>query len=284
MITYTTMSEHQQHPEQSTIDELMAVCIARQIVDNTVIAQGIGTPLVMAGYLLAKSTHALNLRFASAIGQGICESWSPLGVARIEELWLDKALMTVGFVSGALDILPRLHLQEFFRPAQVDPVGNFNNIALGRDYQRPRLRLPGSGGIPDVTVVSDKIYLYVTRHSKITFVEKCDFVSGLGHVPTRMVGSGPVYLVSDMGEFDWHHGRMRLIRHFPGVTPQQIQVKTGFPLEVAPDVSEIAPPTPEELRLLREVIDPLNVRKLEILGGAARRDLLRDILAREGCL
>ncbi len=274
------MSEHQ----QATIDEVMAVCIARQIADNTVIAQGIGTPLVMAGYLLARCTHAPNLRFASAIGQGICEEWSPMGVARIEELWLDKALMTAGFISGALDILPRLHLQEFFRPAQVDSVGNFNNIAFGKDYRRPRMRLPGSGGIPDVTITSNKIYLYVARHSKVTFVEKCDFVSGLGHIPTRTTGSGPVYLVSDMGEFDWKNGRMRLTSYFPGVTPDQIQAKTGFALEIAPDAHETAPPNVEELRLLREVIDPLNVRKLEMLGGSARRDLLREILAHEGCL
>lgn len=274
------MSEHQ----QITTDEWMAVAIARQIADHTVIAQGIGTPLVMAGYLLAKCTHASHLRFASAIGQGICEDWSPLGVARIEELWLDKALMTAGFVSGALDILPRLHLQEFFRPAQVDPVGNFNNIALGKDYHHPRLRLPGSGGIPDVTVNSDKVYLYVARHSKVTFVEKCDFVSGLGHVPNRVAGNGPRYLVSDLGEFDWEGGRMRLIRHFPGVTLAQIQAKTGFSLAIAPDLAETVPPSAEELRLLREVIDPLNVRKLEILGGSARRDLLRDILQHEGCL
>lgn len=276
--------QNSEAPLAYTLDELFAVCIARQIADNTIVAQGIGTPLVAAGYLLAKCTHAPGLRFASAIGQGICEDWSPLGIARIEELWLGKALMNVGFMSGVLDILPRLHLQEFFRPAQVDLVGNFNNIALGRDYRKPRLRLPGSGGIPDVSVVSDQVYLYVTRHSKLTFVETCDFVSGLGHVPQRQAGAGPRYLISDLGQFDWANGRMRLIAHHPGVTVAQIQAKTGFTLEVAPDLNESLPPTLEEVRLLREAIDPLDVRKLELLGGSQRRELLRAILEKEGCL
>src|SRR5512143_1949013 len=101
-----------------TSDELMAVCIAHQIVDSEIVTQGIATPLVAAGYILAKCTHAPNLRFASAIGQGVCQHWSPLGVARTEELWLGHSLMGVGFVTGSLDVLPRLQPKEFFRPAQ----------------------------------------------------------------------------------------------------------------------------------------------------------------------
>ena len=185
-------------------------------------------------------------------------------------------------MAAAADLLPKFNPKEFFRPAQVDAVGNFNNIAFGQDYNKPRMRLPGTGGIPDVTPTSNHIYLYVPRHSRVTFVSKCDFISGMGHVPERMHGSGVNYLVSDLGEFDWADGRMRLIRLFPGVTVEQVQKKTGFPLEIAPDVRQTEPPNADELRMLREVIDPLGVRKLEILGGAARKDLLRDILQREG--
>jgi acyl CoA:acetate/3-ketoacid CoA transferase beta subunit len=267
-----------------TIDELMAVCISRQIDDGEIVAQGLATPLVVAGYLLAKCTHAPNLRFASAIGQGICQNWSPLGVARIEELWLQHALMGVGFVTAAADVLPRLHPKEFFRPAQVDSAGNFNNLAIGKDFDNPRLRLPGTGGIPDVTTFSDAIYLYVPRHSRVTFVPQLDFLSGMGHHPARKHGAGTRYLISDLGQFDWVDGRMHLTSYHHGETIQRIQSKTGFELAVAPDVHETLPPTADELHLLREQIDPLNVRKLEILGGAARRDLLRDILEKEGVL
>jgi len=248
------------------------------------VAQGIATPLVAAGYLLAKCTHAPNLRFASAIGQGVCQNWSPLGVARTEELWLRHALTSVGFVAAAADLLPRLHPLEFFRPAQVDSAGNFNNVAIGKDYHHPRLRLPGTGGIPDVTTYSDRIYLYVPRHSRATFVPQLDYLSGLGHHPARKRGAGVHYLISDLGQFDWATGRMRLLTFHPGESIPRVQVKTGFELEIAPDVHETPPPSAEELRLLRDVIDPLGVRKLETLGGTARRELLNEILQKEGVL
>ncbi|HLV36948.1 MAG TPA: CoA-transferase [Spirillospora sp.] len=267
-----------------TIDELISVCISRQVVDGEVLAQGINTPLVMAGFILAQCTHAPNVIFTSAIGQAICREWAPLGVGRIEDLWLGKALLHVGFATAAADLLPAYNPKEFLRPAQVDPCGNFNNIAFGKDYHRPRMRLPGTGGIPDVTTYSDHVYLYVPRHSRVTFVEKVDFVSGLGHVPHRKRGQGPLYLISDLGQFDWAHGRMRLVSYHPGVTIEHIQRKTGFELEIAPDVHETPPPTAEEIRLLREEIDPLGVRRLEMLGGSARKDLLRHILEQEGAL
>ncbi|MBZ0298353.1 MAG: hypothetical protein K8J31_01375 [Anaerolineae bacterium] len=267
-----------------TIDELISVCISRQVVDGEVLAQGINTPLVMAGFILAQCTHAPNVRFASAIGQSICQEWAPLGVGRIEDLWLGKSLLHVGFATAAADLLPGYNPKEFFHPAQVDPQGNFNNIAFGKDYHHPRLRLPGSGGIPDVTPYSDHIYLYVPRHSRVTFVEQVDFVSGLGHVPQRRRGRGVNYLISDLGQFDWGQGRMRLTSYHPDVSREYIQRKTGFDLEIAPDIHETPPPTSEEIRLLREDIDPLGVRKLEMLGGSARKDLLRAILAREGVL
>ena len=56
-----------------TVDELISVCISHQIEDGEVVAQGLATPLVVAGYLLARLTHAPNLRFTSAVGQSICE-------------------------------------------------------------------------------------------------------------------------------------------------------------------------------------------------------------------
>jgi glutaconate CoA-transferase subunit B len=267
-----------------TVDELIAACIARQLEEGEVVAQGIATPLVVAGYLLARLTHAPGLQFASAIGQAVCEDWAPLGLARIEDLWLGKARMGGGFIQAAADVLPRFAPKEFFRPGQMDAQGNFNNIALGRDYHRPRMRLPGTGGIPDLTTFSDHVYTYVPRHSRITFVEQVDFVSGLGHTPDRPHGSGPRYCVTDLGQFDWAEGRMRLTTIHQGATVEHVQRKTGFPLEIAPDLHETPPPTVEDVRLLREEIDPLDVRKLEMLGGAARKDLIRTILAQENAL
>jgi glutaconate CoA-transferase, subunit B len=283
-----------------TADEIMVVCIARQIKDGELVAQGLATPLVAAGYLLARHTNAPNLYFASAIGQSVCQQPAPLSLRRIESLWLDRSLANVGFVRAAADVLPRLQPKEFFRPAQVDAAGNFNNIAFGKDYltsgrQRPRLRLPGSGGIPDVTTFIHDIYLYVPRHSRVTFVQKLDVLSGLGHHPARIHGAGPRYLISDLGQFDYgdpknegqtygegiSNRRMRLVSYHPGTSIEKIRSHTGFELDIAEDVHETTPPSDEELHLLREVIDPLGIRKLESLSGAARRQLLHEILIKE---
>jgi acyl CoA:acetate/3-ketoacid CoA transferase beta subunit len=268
------------HMEFSS-EDIMVVCISRQIRDNEVVAQGLATPLVTAAYLLARLTHAPNLYFASAIGQGICRHPAPLSISRIESLWLDRALTNSGFVRAAADILPTLRPKEFFRPGQIDPYGNFNNIAFGKSYIKPRLRLPGTGGIPDVTTFIHHIYLYVPRHSRLTFVSQLDFCSGLGHNPARTLGAGPVYLVSDLGQFDFAHGRMRLTSYHTGITIAQIQSHTGFEIEIAPDVHETLPPSPEEICLLNEKIDPRGIRRLESLSGAARRQLLREILTQE---
>jgi len=271
---------------QATPDETIVVCVSRQIHDNEVVAQGIATPLVAAGYLLARKTHAPNLYFVSAIGQGICRNPAPLSISKIENFWLDRALTNVGFVFATTEALPILRPKEFFRPAQLDPHGNFNNIAFGKDYintgrHHPRLRLPGSGGIPDVTTFIDDICLYVPRHSRVTFVPKLDVCSGMGHSPNRKHGQGPIYLVTDLGQFDFRNGCMRLTTYHPGVTIEQIQARTGFELEISPEVCETPTASVEELYYLRNEIDPYGIRRLELLSGAERKQLLREILTQE---
>jgi glutaconate CoA-transferase subunit B len=304
-----------------TIDELICVCIAHQIEDGEVAAQGIATPLVAAGYILAKLTHAPNVAFVSAIGNSICYDWAPLSLSQIEEMWLGRAAHILSFAEITGTVLPTLSPLEFFRPAQVDPYGNFNNVVIG-DYQTlwpgsgqalrpfdgaqdrpfdgaqdrlgsgqaPRLRLPGCGGIADVTAFSPRIYLYVPRHERRAFVERLDFCSGIGFLNGEgeeerrrrgVTSPGPRYLVSDLGQFDYAHGRMRLTSCHPGVSVAEVQAQTSFPLEVAPDVTETPPPTQEQVRLLHEEIDPLGVRRLECLSGGERRAALREIVERE---
>ncbi len=265
-----------------TPDEMMVVCISRQLHDGDVVAQGLATPLVAAGYLLARHTHAPHLYFASAIGQGICRHPAPLSLSQVESLWLDRALSNIGFARAAAEILPSLRPKEFFRPGQVDAHGNINNIAFGKDYQHPRLRMPGTGGIPDVTTFLNDIYLYVPRHSRVTFVSRLDFCAGLGHNEARIQGKGPAYLISDLGQFDFENGEMRLVSYHPGCNIAEIQNHTGFPLTIAPHVMETQAPTAEEIAILRNEIDPAGIRRLETLSGAARRELIHTILATGG--
>jgi glutaconate CoA-transferase subunit B len=261
-----------------TPDEMMVVCMARQVRDGELVAQGLATPLVAAAYLLARQTHAPNIYFSSAIGQGICRHPAPLSLSHVENLWLDRSLVNIGFARAVSEVLPTLHPLEFFRPAQIDPSGNINNIAFGKDIHQPRLRLPGTGGIPDVTTYLNDIMYYVPRHSRVTFVPKLDFCAGLGHNSARKRGRGPRYLVTDLGQFDFASGRMRITSFHPGVTIENVQAHTGFPLEISPTVKETVLPTENEINLLRNEIDPMNIRKLEMLSGAARRELLHKII------
>jgi acyl CoA:acetate/3-ketoacid CoA transferase beta subunit len=264
-----------------TPDEFMVVCMSRQVRDGELVAQGIATPLVAAAYLLARRTHAPNIYFSSAIGQGICRYPAPLSLSQVERLWLDRSLVNVGFARAVTEVLPTLRPLEFFRPAQIDPNGNFNNIAFGKDIRHPRLRLPGTGGIPDVTAYLNDVMLYIPRHSRVTFVPQLDFCAGLGHNSARKHGNGPRYLVTDLGQFDFASGRMRLTSFHPGVTVDKIQVHTGFSLDISPDAMETVAPTEDELNLLRNEIDPMNIRRLETLSGPARREQLHKIIEAE---
>jgi acyl CoA:acetate/3-ketoacid CoA transferase beta subunit len=262
-------------------DEFMVVCMARQVQDGQLVAQGIATPLVAAAYLLARHTHAPNIYFTSAIGQGICHHPAPMSLSEVEQLWLDRALVNIGFARAVTEALPNLKPLEFFRPAQIDPYGNINNIAFGKDFLHPRLMLPGTGGIPDVTTFIDNIMLYVPRHSRVTFVPQLDFRAGLGHNSARRRGRGPRYLVTDLGQFDFADGHMRITSYHPGVTIEKIQAHTGFRLEISPEIMQTVPPSDEELNLLRNEIDPLNIRQLERLSGASRREQLHRIINAE---
>ncbi|MER7971057.1 CoA-transferase [Streptomyces sp. NPDC096080] len=149
--------------------------------------------------------------------------------------------------------------------SQIDRFGNQNISCVG-DWRRPRRQLLGVRGAPLNTLNNPTSY-WIPRHSRRVFVERVDLVCGVG--TDRAAGARYHCLprvVSDLGVFDFAtpDGSMRLASVHPGVTVEEIEEATGFPLTVPPRVPSTRAPTAAELRLIREVVDPANTRSREV--------------------
>ncbi len=153
--------------------------------------------------------------------------------------------------------------------SQIDRFGNQNISCIG-DWTRPKRQLLGVRGAPINTLNNPTSY-WVPRHSPRVFVEKVDMVCGVGydrvaeHSGTARFHRIP-RVVSDLGVFDFAtpDRSMRLASLHPGVTVEQVREATGFELTVPDEVPSTREPTPEELRLIREVIDPADSRSREV--------------------
>lgn len=154
-------------------------------------------------------------------------------------------------------------------PVQVDRTGSCNISVLG-DWARPKVALIGSRGIPDDMVRLDEMTFHLRRHTPKALVERVDFRCGLGFGPERdklgLTLGVPRMLVTDLGVFDFDRSsagmRVRSLHH--GVTFDDVAAATGF--ELLPpqgDIPTTTPPTDDELRIIREVVDPLGVRRLD---------------------
>ena len=130
--------------------EIMVVAMAREVQSGDFWAQGIATPMTAAALMLAKRAHAPGALIGYAIGNSISDRAGPLSITRVEELTLTGCLRKWSFTDATREFLPHLNPHEFLRPAQIDPTGATNNICLG-PWEKPKLRLPGCGGIADVT-------------------------------------------------------------------------------------------------------------------------------------
>jgi glutaconate CoA-transferase subunit B len=151
----------------------------------------------------------------------------------------------------------------FLGGAQIDPYGNLNSTVIG-PHHPPKVRLPGSGGANDVGSLCWQTIIII-RHSRRSFVEECDFVTTPGYLTGPGAreeaglppGTGPLYVVSTLAlmGFDDESKRMVLLKTQPGVSVDQVLAETGFELLVPDQVGKNAPPSAEELRILREEVD-----------------------------
>lgn len=154
--------------------------------------------------------------------------------------------------------------------SQIDRLGNQNISAIG-EWGRPKAQLVGVRGAPGNTVNHATSY-WVPNHSTRSFVEHVDVVSGVG--ARRAAAAGPAatryhrsgVVISNLGVFDFDTADqvMQIRSLHPGVTLDEVVEDTGFELVIPPDVPETRIPTPEELTLIRDVLDPLGLRDREV--------------------
>ncbi len=176
-----------------------------------------------------------------------------------------KALTADGDVEGwfpfrfVFDLLSSGRRHVFMMPAQIDRFGNMNLSSIG-DHAKPKVQVIGSRGAPGNTVNHATSY-WVPKHSPRVFVEKVDFVSGVG----TNRGGLPSFVITNLGVFDFAtpDGSMRVRSLHPGVAIDELKENTGFELTIG-DVPPTRDPTTEELRLIREVLDPNETRKREV--------------------
>ncbi len=156
-------------------------------------------------------------------------------------------------------------------PSQLDSFGNMNISSIGDDYAKPKVQLVGVRGAPGNTTNHPTSY-WVPRHSTRVFVPRVDRVCGVGYDSAAAAGPAAQRfhdlrrVVTGLAVLDFatENHSMRLVSVHPGVTVEQVQEATGFPLTIDDDVTETRLPTDEELQLIREVIDPDGAREREL--------------------
>jgi glutaconate CoA-transferase subunit B len=226
-----------------TADEMMAVEAARRVRDGTVCFVGIGLPSLACN--LARATHAPDAVLAYESGTiGAKPTMLPLSigdgeladtadvVVSVPEMfgyWLQGGRIDVGFLGAA----------------QIDRYGNLNSTVIG-DYERPKVRLPGGGGAPEIATSAREVFVML-RQSLRTFVERLDFVTSLG-VRVSVV-------VTDLGILEPREPERELtLTHVhPGVDVEHVRSATRWDLRVAEDVNETRPPSDGELVALRSL-------------------------------
>lgn len=249
--------------------EMMTVAAARALRSEDVCFVGIGLP--SAACNLARLTHApgITLIYESgtlatkpailplSIGDPeLCETaLTAVSVPEMFRYWLQGGRIGIGFLGGA----------------QIDRFGNLNSTVIGK-YERPGVRLPGSGGAQEIATQCRQIFI-IMRQSRRSFAAEIDFLTSLGHGRTgterHQLGlrtKGPTLLVTDLCVMkpDPSTNEFVVASLHPGVTRVRVSESTGWPVRFAPAIEETPPPDQMELEALRD----LNARTARAHGTA----------------
>ncbi|TMA96025.1 MAG: CoA-transferase subunit beta [Deltaproteobacteria bacterium] len=244
-----------------TASEMMIVVAARVLKGARTVFVGVGLPNIACN--LARHTVAPNMeliyesgvygarpeRLPLSIGDPTLVSGavSVVSMADLFGLYLQRGLVEIALLGGA----------------QVDRYGNLNSTVIG-EYAKPKTRLPGSGGACEIATNAQRTFM-IMRLKRRAFVEKLDFVTSPGHLTggdsrakLGLPGGGPELMITDKGilNFDNSQREMQLSALYPGVTVDEVKAEVGWPLRLAGKMEDVDPPSAEELRLIREELDP----------------------------
>ena len=245
-------------PGPYTANEMMIVAAARALRGERMCFVGVGPPNIACN--LARRTVAPDLELVYESGVfGAVPARLPLSIGD-PSLVTGSALVTSQFELFAYYLQRGLIDVGFLGASQIDRFGNINTTVIG-EYATPKVRLPGSGGACEIAINAKKVFVIMPQSTR-SFVERVDFVTSPGHLagvrPTSWIGAGPSVVVTDLGvyRFTSDTGEMEVATLHPGVTLDQAQANTTWPLRAAGDLGETPPPTPEELSLIRDELDP----------------------------
>lgn len=248
-----------------TSQEMMTLLAAKEIHDKDIVFCGTGISMVAA--MAAKIVNAPDSVIFFETG-GIDSQLKELPLSVADPRVMLGTTINAGLAeSFAILQNPRTgpRVTAIFGAAQIDPYGNLNSTCLG-DYWRPSIRFPGAGGACDAAAYAGRVIIFMKQERR-RFVEKLDYFSspGLPADPADRRRAGltvpkELLVITNMAmfRFDEKNGRMYLAAHFPGVTPEAVAQQVGFKVDIN-RTRELPPPKPEEIRLLREKIDPLGL-------------------------
>ena len=250
---------------EATLAEVCVVaCAEAWRGDGEILASPIGmVPLL--GVRLAAMTFEPDLVYTDGDAYQLAEpvpSDAPLDAPKVVEAWMPFGKMFDVVWAGKRHVM--------MGATQIDRFGNQNIACIG-PWAKPKAQLLGVRGAPGNTVNHATSY-WVPQHSPRVFVPTVDCVSGVGYDRAAAAGASAQQfheirrVVTNLGVLDFESPdhAMRLRSVHPGVTTDAVQEATGFPLVIPPDVPETRAPTDEDLRLLREVLDPRSLRDGEL--------------------
>jgi glutaconate CoA-transferase subunit B len=245
--------------------EFLAFSGASVLEDKKSVFVGTGLPIIAT--MLAQKTHAPHLLIvfeAGGLGPQIPEL--PISVGESRTYFRGIAASSMHDVmsisqAGYIDF-------GFLGAAQMDVYGNINTTVIG-ERDRPKVRLPGSGGANDVASFSQRLVIIIANQTKRTFVNRLDFLTTPGYLDGPggreraglPANSGPYRVITQLGVygFDEATKRLRLISLNPRVTMEEIRENSSFEIIIPDKVATSPEPTEEHLRILRQEIDPAGI-------------------------